>query len=157
VLWWRCTHAFASPACLGIWCYAILAWKAAVSLIFPQHRQVSSHRSLDIVMPRKLNTPLLLFSDFHPRLLDQQLGLLFCGTRKPAVGHFGHIQGQAHVRVSKLCSTSLPCHSCRCVENLEQSSCCIYIIDSAITCTIYASVASCKVVTACLVHCGGFI
>ena len=55
-LWWMCTCAFVPPACLGILCCAILATTAAVSLIFLKHRRVSLHRSLHIVMPRKLNS-----------------------------------------------------------------------------------------------------
>jgi len=37
---------------------------------FVNHCRVSSHRSLHLVMPRKLNSLLLLFSDFGARLLN---------------------------------------------------------------------------------------
>ena len=70
LLWWRCTRASASPACVGILCCAILVRKAAVCLIFRQHSWVSFHRSLHISLPGKLNSPLLLFSDFSPRIQD---------------------------------------------------------------------------------------
>jgi len=39
----------------------------------------------------------------------------------------------------------------------KEISCWIYILDSAITSTIYGSVASCNVVKACLVHSQGFL
>jgi len=98
-LWWRCTRAFASPVCLGILCCAILAKKAAILLMIPKHNQVSFHRSHNISMPRKLNSPQHLFSHFRPRFVDQELRLLYCGLLKPSLGHFGHIQGQAHIRL----------------------------------------------------------
>jgi len=66
-LWWRCTRAFAPPRCLGILCCAVLAREAAVRLIFSNRSQVYFHRSLHIIMPRKLNSPLLLVSDFGTR------------------------------------------------------------------------------------------
>jgi len=68
---WRCTRAFASPACLGILCCAILAREAALSLIFPKHSRVSFHGSLHIFIPRKIHSPLLLlFLDCGLRFLD---------------------------------------------------------------------------------------
>jgi len=117
-LWGRCTHAFASPTCVGILRYAILGRKAAVRLIFPNHSLVSFHPSLHMFMPRKLNSPLLLFSHFVPRYLDQELRFLYCGEHEPPFGHFGQIQSQVHVRWFELYPTSLPCHSCRHVDNL---------------------------------------
>ena len=51
-------------------CGAILARKAAVRLIFANHCRVSFDRSLHLVMPGKLNTPLLFFSDFGTRFLN---------------------------------------------------------------------------------------
>ena len=156
-LWWRCTCAFASPSCLGILCCAIMTREAAVYMIFPKHSRVSSHRSFPIYTVWKHNSTLLLFWDFGRRFLNKELHFLYCGLRKPSFGHFGHIQGQAHVRVFWLYPTSLPCHSCRHVDNLQEISCCIYILDSAITSTIYASAASSKVVKACLVHSRGFL
>jgi len=68
--WWRCTCAFAPPVSLWILCCAILARKAAVRLIFPNHCWVSFYRSLHLVMPGKHNTPLLLFSNFGTWFLD---------------------------------------------------------------------------------------
>jgi hypothetical protein len=46
----------------------------------------------------------------------------------------------------------LPCHSCRHVENLQDISCCFQQWNSAVTSTIYASVASSRVSRACFVH-----
>jgi len=146
--WCRCTRAFASPACLGILCCAILARKAAVCLIFPKHSRVSFHRSLHIFMPRKLNSLLLPFSDFCLRFLDWELHFLYCGARNPPLA----ILAICKARRMSDCSSSLPCHSCRHVENLQEISCCTYRLDSAITSTMYASVASSNVVKACLVH-----
>jgi len=51
-VWCRCTHAFVLPVCLGIPHYAILAWMAAVHLIFPNHSRVSFHHSLHMSMPK---------------------------------------------------------------------------------------------------------
>jgi len=97
-------------------------------------------------MPSKLNSPLLLFSDFSPRFWDQVL--LFFNRRawKLSFGHFSHIQGKVHVKLFKLNPTCLPFHSCRHVNNLQEISYCIYIWDWAITSTRYPSVASCRVV-----------
>ena len=121
---WRCTCCFASPACLWILCVAILAWKAAGHLVLTKHCRVSLYHSLHLVMPRKLNTPLLLFSDLGAWLLNKIFRFLYCGARKAFFGHFRHIQRQAHVGLCQLYPTSLPCHSCRYVENLQAISCC---------------------------------
>jgi len=99
-------------------------------------------------MPRKLNSSLLLFSDFGARFLN-------CGARKPTFRHFRHIQGQAHVRLFQLYPTSLPRHSRRHVENLQEISCFFQNEALAITSTIYDSVASSRVFKACFVHSRG--
>jgi len=156
-LWWRCTSAFAPPASLGILCCAILARKTAVHLIFPKHSQVSFHRSLHIFVPSNLNSSHLLFTDFRPRFPDQELRFLYCGTWKPSFGHFVHIQGNKHVRLFLPYPTSLPCHSCRQVENLQEMCCCIYISDWAITSTIDASVASSEPGKAWFIHSRRFV
>jgi len=122
---WRCTHPFATPACLGILCCAIVARKAAICLIFPKHSRVSFHRSLHISIPWILTSRLLLFSDICPRFLDQLLHFLYCGAWKPSFGPFARIQGKAHVRLFERYPTSLHCNSCRHVENLWEMSCCI--------------------------------
>ena len=121
---WRCTCSFASPACLQILCGAILARKAAGLLVLTKHCQVSLYRSLYLFMPRKLNTPLLLFSDLGGCFLNEVFRFLDHGARKAFFGHFGHIQRQAHVGLFQLYPTSMPCHSCRYVENLQDISCC---------------------------------
>jgi len=97
LLWCRCSRAFAPPACLGIRCCAMFGKKAAILLIYPKHSRVSFHCSLHIFLPRKLNFPLLLFSDSSPRFLDQVMHCLHRGARKPPLGYCGHIQGKAHV------------------------------------------------------------
>jgi len=114
-----CTCSFASPACLRSLCSAILARKAAGRLVMTKHCRVSSYCSLHLFMPRKLNTPLLLLSDLGAWFLNEIFRFLNCGAQKAFCGHFGHIQRQAHVRLFQLYPTSLPCHSCRHVENLQ--------------------------------------
>ena len=122
---WSCTCSFASPASLRIVCGAIWARKAAGGLVLTKHCWVSLYPRLDLLLPRKLNTPLLLFSDLDARFLDYVFRILYCGARKAFFGHFGHIQCQAHVGLFQLYPTSLPCHSCRHVENLQDIGCCI--------------------------------
>jgi len=151
-LWSRYTRACAPPECQDVLCCAILPKKEAVHLIFPKHGRVSFHCTFHILNPQEVYSPLLLFSDFGPRFLDQSLNFYHCGAQKLSCGHFGHIQGKVHVRLFQQYPTSLPCHSCRHVEALQELSCCIYISDSAITSTIYTSIASSKVVTACSFH-----
>jgi len=150
-----CTCTCAPPACLRIVCGAIVARKESGRVVLTMHSWVSFQRSLHLVMPRKLNTPLLLFFDLGMRILAHILRFLYCGARKPSFGHFGHIEGQAHIRLFQLYPTSLPCHSSRHVENLPEICCCFEQWDSAITSTIYASVASSKVNTASFVHSWG--
>ena len=70
LLWRRCTRTFPPPAWLGIVSGAILARKAAIHLIFPKYSWVSYHRSLHILIPRKLNSPLFLVSNFSQRFFD---------------------------------------------------------------------------------------
>ena len=149
---WRCTYSFVYPWCLRILCGSILPRKAAGSLVLTKHCRVSLYRSLDLVMPRKLNTPHLLFSDLAAWFLNQIFRFLHCGARKAFFGHFGHIQHQAHVGLFQLYPASLPCHSCRHVENLQDISCCFWQWNMAVTSTIYASLASSKVINTCFVH-----
>jgi hypothetical protein len=95
----------------------------SVGAILMKRGKVSFYRSLHLVISSTLNIMLLLFSDFGARLLDQLLHFFYYGMRKPDFGHFCHIQDQAHVRLLKLYLTSLPCHSRRHVENLQEISC----------------------------------
>jgi len=87
----RCRRCFEPPACPWILRCVILARKAAVSMIFIIHCRVSFYRSCHLSMPRIFNIPLLLFSDFCARFLDQLLGFLHRSARKPSFGHFCHI------------------------------------------------------------------
>jgi hypothetical protein len=73
-------------------------------------------------MPRNLSTPLLLFSNLSSWFRNEKFHFLYCGAQKAFFGHFGHIQRQAHVGLFQLYLTSLPCHSCRPVENLQNIS-----------------------------------
>ena len=90
-----------------------------------KHHRLSFYCSLHHFMPRKHNIPLLLFSQFGARYLNQILHSLYCGSPKPTYGHFCHIQRQAHIGLFQLYTTSLPCHSSRHVENLEDICCCL--------------------------------
>jgi len=121
---WSRTCSFASPVCLPILCGSILARKAARHVVLMKHCQVSLYRSLHLLMPRKLNIPLLLFSDFDVWFLNEIFHFLNGGMRKAFFGNFARIQHQAHVRLFQLYRTSLPCHSSRQVENLQVISCC---------------------------------
>jgi len=47
---------------------------------------------------------------------------LNCSARTSFFRHLGHIQCQVHVGLFQLYLTSLPCHSCRHVENLQDIS-----------------------------------
>jgi hypothetical protein len=78
--------------------------------------------NLHLVMPWKLNTPLLLFSVLSAWSHNQIHRSPYCGARKAFFGHCGHIQRQAHVGLWQLYPTSLPCHSCRHVETLQDIS-----------------------------------
>jgi len=120
---WRITRTFAPQVCLVMTCCASLASKAAAHVVLMNHSWVSFYRSLHLFMPRKLNTPLLLFSDFSPRFHDQILRFLHCGAQNLAFGHFGHIQCNVHVGLFNPYPTSLPCHCCRHVETLQEISC----------------------------------
>jgi len=123
-VWWRCTHCFGSLACLRIPCGAILARKVTGRLVSTKHCRGSLYRSFHLFMPRKLNSPLVLLSDLDAWFLNEIFCFLYCGARKSFFGHFGHIQRQAHVGLFQLHPTSLPSHSCRHVENLQDVSCC---------------------------------
>jgi hypothetical protein len=109
----RFTCFFASPECLQILCGAILARKATGRFVMTKYCRVSLYRSLHLFMPRKLNTPLLFFSDLGGWFLNELFCFLYCGVRKAFFGHFGHIQHHAHVGLFQLYPTFLPCHSCR--------------------------------------------
>jgi len=67
--WWSRAGSFAPPACLHILCCAILAWKAAVHMIFHNHRWVSFNRTMHLFTPRKLNFLLLPCPVFGMRFL----------------------------------------------------------------------------------------
>jgi len=153
----RCACFVGSPACLRILRGATLARKGSCRVVLTKHSQVSSYHSLHCFMPRKVNTPLVLFLDLSAMFVDQILRFLYCGVRKAFFGHFGHIQGQAHVRLFQLYPPCLPCHGSRHVENVQQISCCLEQWDWAITSTIYSSVASCDVITACFIHSWGWL
>jgi len=118
----RCTCSFESPACLQILCGAILARKVAGRLVLTKHCRVSFYRSLHHFMPRELNTPLLRFFDLGGWFLNEIFCFHSCGPRKAFFGHVGHIECQAHVGLYQLYPTSLPFHSCRHVENLQDIS-----------------------------------
>ena len=151
----RCSCSFASPACLQIVCGAIRAKKASGCVVLMKHSQESINRSLHLFKPRKLNPPLLFFSDHGPRFLDQTLRFLYRGAGKPSFGHFDHVQGQAHDRLFQVYTTSLRCHHSRHVKYQTEISCCFKQYNVAITSTIDASIPFSKVITACFTHSRG--
>jgi len=103
-------------------------------------------------MPWKHNTLLVLFSDLTVSIHDQIFRFLYSGARKASFRHIGDIQGQAHVALFPLYLTSMPCHSSRQGENLQENSCCFKQWVWAITSTRYTSVASSKVSKARFFH-----
>jgi hypothetical protein len=96
-LWLRCVCSFVPPTYLRIVFWAILEWKAAVHMLFINLCQVFFCCSLHLLMPRKLNSLHLLFSEFSTRFVNLLLRFHYCGARKPTYGHFAHIQDKAHV------------------------------------------------------------
>ena len=153
--WWRCASSFAPPACLLILCCAILECKAAGSLIFINHCRMSFYCSLHLFMPRKLNSSLLLFSDFGRSFLTS------CCVSSTAVYQNRPLAILAIFKARRMsdCSscTRPPClaRSSRHIENLQQISCCFQKEDVAISTIIYDSIASSKVFKACFVHSWG--
>ena len=123
---WRCTWTLASPLCLRILYSTISARKESGCLVLTKHSLVSFYRSFHLFMPRKHNTPLLLFSDLGARFQNLELCFHHCGGRQPSIGNFCQIQGQLHIGLFKLYPTSLPCHSSRHVENLQEIHCCLW-------------------------------
>ena len=146
---WRCSHSFAPLACLWILCSAIVSWKAAVHFIFTNDCKGSFYRSLHLSMPRKLNSPLLLFLHLGVGFLHQGLWILYCGARKPLYRHFGHHHRRPHVGLFSLYPTCLPCNGSWDVKSLPEMDCCFPKWDSAITPTIYDSVTSSKLLKSC--------
>jgi len=151
----RYTCSFASPVCVPIHSSAISAKEVSGRVVLMKHSRVSFYCIVYLFMPRKLNTQHLLFLDLGVRFLDQILPFLYYCVWKPSIGHFGHIQGQAHVKLFQLYTPSLPCHRSRQVEYLHKISCCFKQSDAAITSTIYATVVSSKVITLWFVHSWG--
>jgi hypothetical protein len=113
---------------------------------------VSFYSSVHHYMPRQPNALLLCFLDFCARFLDQLMCFFYCGAQKPAFGHFGHISSQVDDGLFQLYPTSWYCHSRRHVENLPEIRCCCTNKASAITSTLYDSVASSRVFNTCFVH-----
>jgi hypothetical protein len=108
-------------------------------------------------MPWRLNTPLLHFLNLGARILDQILRFLNGGAWKPSYCDCGHIEGLAHVGLFQVYTTSFPCHHSRHFEYIQEICCCFKQWDEAITSTIYASIASSKVIEAYFVHFWGFL
>lgn len=109
--WLRCTFVFVPTAVLWILCCAIVPKRAAISLIFTNHYQVSFYCGLHLAMDMKYNTPLHLFLDISPRFFDLLLRFLSCCLRTLFFCHFGHIKCKGPVGLFKLYLTSLSCHT----------------------------------------------
>jgi len=111
--------------CLGILRCATLARKTAVCVVLTNHSRVSFHRSHHLLITRKLNPRVLLFSNFSPLYLDWTLYFVYCGERKPYFCHVGHIQCKSYIGLFQLYPTSLPWYCCRHVASLQEISCSI--------------------------------
>jgi len=98
-----------------------------------------------------------LFWDFSTRFLDLILCFLYYCACEPDFGRFAHNQGQAFVGLFQLYTTSLLCHSSRHVENIQEISSCFKQCDSSGTSTIFASVASYRLIDAWFVHSQGYL
>ena len=122
---WRCTCSVVSPAYLWIICNAIYARKAPRHAVLMQNSQLSFYGCLRLVLPTKLNDSLLTFFDPCIRCLHKILHFPHCGAQRPSFVHFGHVQGQAHVGLFHLYSTSLTCHRSRLVDYQQETGCCI--------------------------------
>ena len=151
----RCTCSPATLACVWMFCGAILPRKASGRVVSTKHSRVSFYRSLHHFTPKDLHTLHHFSSDHSVRFLDRLLRFLHCGARKAFFGHFGHFQGQAHVGLFQLYTTSLPRHHSRYVEHFQEISCRFKHWDLAITSTICASVAFSKVIEASFVNSWG--
>jgi len=116
---------FVPPICLQICCSAIVATKASLWVGLTKHRWMRFYHSLHRVMARRLKSPLLHFSGFGLTFCDLLLPLLYWGARTPSFGHFGYLQGQAHVGLFQLHPTSFSCHSSRYVVKLQEICCCL--------------------------------
>lgn len=110
---WTSTSSFASPAGMPILCNAIGARNSAQCLGLTKHCSVFLYRSLRLVMPRKLNTLDILFSDLGAWFQIVMYRIPYCGMRTGFFGHCGPIQGQLHVGLFLLYPISLPSHTCR--------------------------------------------
>jgi len=108
-------------------------------------------------MHRQLHTPLHLISDLGAQFLDEILRFLCRDARKAFCGHFSHNHWHAHVGLLQKFPTSLPCPSSRHVEYLRDISCCFKRWNSAITSTIYSSIACSKLMKASLIHTWGCV
>jgi len=114
--------------------------------------KVSFYRIFHLFMSSQLNITILLFLDLAARFLHHIFCFLYCRAWNGIFCHFGQREAKANVGLFQLLLTSLPCHSSRQVENLQEISCCFWQWDSAITSTIYASIVFFKVITAWFVH-----
>jgi len=121
---WRGTCSSGSQAWMRSLCHAIGVREASRRVVAAKHTSASFYHSLRVFMPQKLKTPLLLSSDLGARILEQILCFLSCGVRQPFCCHSGHIPGQVHVGLFQLYLTSLPGHSSRHIENLQEMSWC---------------------------------
>jgi len=100
-----------------------LSRKVSGQVDLMKHRRVSFYHSLHHIMPSRVNTLLLLFSDFGMRFLHQIFYFPYCRLWKTSFGHFGHIQGQVHLGLFQLYPMSMPRHSSRHVENVQETRC----------------------------------
>jgi len=153
-VWLRCSHSSAPPPYLRSLCCAIWASKATVCVILQKHCWVSCYPSRHLSMSEKLNSLSCYFLYFCVMGLHIMMCFLYCSMSTTLFGWFGHVQGKVHVRLYLLYPTSLPCHSGRHVENIQEISW-FFKWDLDITSTTYALVDSSMVFNASFVHCRG--
>jgi hypothetical protein len=120
----RCPCFVASPAYLQIDCGAMLTRTTAGHVVLTKPCQVSFSLSLHLVMARKFNNPLHLFSDLGTWFLTVSLCFLCCGVPVAFFEYFGHFQHHVHVRLAQLYFSSLPWDSTRHVKIRQDISCC---------------------------------
>lgn len=87
-VWRRWKYSFGPTACLLILCWAMLATKSAVDLIFRNDCRESFNLRLYNSMPRKLKSPLPIFSHFRVRFIDQEFNFLHCSRQNLLRGCF---------------------------------------------------------------------
>jgi len=148
---WRCTGVFAPPTCLPILCHAILASEAAVGKIFMNRCQVSFFRGLHLCLPWNCKTAVVICSKFSVSILDEVLHFPKCGARKPSFGYLALFEAR-HMSDCSGCTRPPSLPKWQRFWRPTRYELWLQNLRLGIPSTIYASVASSKIITACFVH-----